>query len=52
MVKLSDLEREFREWQESRRQQQQARPRPSGSRHVRVNGREVTIIRRVKRPVA
>jgi len=49
MLKSSDLERQLREWRAARAGRQETRPVANGRRRVRVNGREVLIIRRQKR---
>ena len=46
---MDDLEKELRNWREARARRINARPLPADRRTVRVNGREVVVVTRVKR---
>lgn len=52
MLKSGDLEKELRNWREARARKQGARPVSNDRRTVRVNGQEVVVITKPKRPVA
>jgi len=49
MLKTDELEKELRNWREERARRVNARPLPNDRRTVRVNGREVVVVSRVKR---
>lgn len=49
MLKTDDLEKELRAWREARTRRVSARPLQGDRRTVRVNGREVVVVSRVKR---
>jgi hypothetical protein len=52
MLKSGDLEKELRSWREERARRQGARPVSNDRRTVRVNGQEVVVITKPKRPPA
>ncbi len=50
MLKTDNLEKELRNWREMRAQRSGARPALNDRRTVRVNGQEVVVVTRPKRP--
>ena len=47
---LENLEKELRKWRQSRAASKPAREAPSDRRTVKVNGQEVLVVRKSKKP--
>jgi len=47
---LENLEKELRKWRQSRAATKPAREAPSDRRTVKVNGQEVLVVRKNKKP--
>jgi len=50
MLKSGDLEKELRDWREAKVRKQTSRPLSTDRRTVRVNGRDVVVVTKPKRP--